>query len=568
MKIIKILITASLVFTHVSFAKFRDVVAESGIDFVHYNGMSGSIYFHEMMGAGVALFDYDNDGDLDVYFCQGNMLGNKPISQATFQPKHKLPLSGRLYRNDSKKGQLKFTDVTEQSKIKAYGYGMGVSTVDIDNDGDVDIFLTNFGENQLWINNGNGTFINKTKKSKLSDPNWSIGASFFDYDNDGFLDLYVVNYVDYDISMLVECRSYDGALDYCSPQGYKALKDSLYHNNGDGSFTNVSSRSGITQERDPGLGIVVADFNKDGWQDMYVANDGAPNILWINNHNGGFENKAMETGVAVNMTGIAEASMGVDAADFDNDGDEDLFMTHLNSQTNTLYKNNGKGWFIDAGVSMGVAASSLRYTGFGTSWFDYNNDGYLDLFSANGAVTMESAQVKNKIKHPLNQKNQLWLNLKNGKYKEITNQQDPSFMIQKPSRGSAFGDINNDGAIDIIVSNNAAAPQILLNKIEGKNNWLGLRLFREDLSRVDIGAQIELQVGDKKYYRRVKVDGSYASSSDSRVVVGFPSSAKPIRVKITWSDGITQELDNLELNKYTTIKKANFKIVIDKNEKI
>ncbi len=535
-------------------AEFTDEVENSGIDFVHFNGMSGEFYFHEMMGAGVALFDYDNDGDLDIYFGQGKMIGDKPLDQAIFSPKHTLPLIDRLYRNDSSNGKLKFVDVTMDSQIKAYGYAMGVTAADFDNDGDIDIYLSNFGPNQMWSNNGDGTFTDVTSKSNTGIDGWSVTATFFDYDKDGFLDLYVVNYVDFSINNPIKCKSYDGALDYCSPQGFEAARDNLFHNNRDGTFTNVTSKSGIVKETQPGLGVVAADFNKDGWLDLYVANDGTPNILWVNNQRGRFVNKALGSGVAVNMTGVAEASMGVDAADFDNDGDIDLFITHLNRQTNTLYVNNGKAWFSDSGVRMGIASSSFKSTGFGTRWFDYDNDGFLDLFSANGAVIKEPAQVKTGSKFPLKQVNQLWRNQGNGKYKEVSKQQSDSFLRPGVSRGAAFGDIDNDGDIDIIVTNNSDKPHVLINKAINKNNWVGFSLLRKDLKRVDYAAKIELSTATgKKIYRQLKTDGSYVSTHDTRIVIGLGQSKLVSHVKIIWSDGVEQMLNKIEINSYHTI---------------
>lgn len=540
-----------------SFAIFEDHINKSGIDFVHFNGMSGKFYFHEMMGAGAALFDYDNDGDLDIYFGQGNPIDNLPKNEYTFSLYYKSPIGDKLYRNDSTKNKIKFTDVTKQSKIKAYGYAMGVTTGDIDNDGDIDLYLSNYGQNQLWLNNGDGTFKDITSISHTDDPNWSITASFFDYDKDGFLDLYVVNYVDYNINTPIKCKSYDGALDYCSPQAFSASSDSLFHNNGNGTFTNISAKSGINMTKQPGLGVVSADFNNDGWPDLYVANDGKPNILWINNKNGKFSNVALQSGVAVNMTGVAEASMGVDAADFDNDDDIDLFMTHLNRQTNTLYVNNGKGWFSDAGVRMGIASSSFKSTGFGTKWFDFNNDGYLDLFSANGAVIKEPKQVKLNSKFPLKQINQLWENLGTNRYKEITNFQSASFQRPSVSRGAAFGDIDNDGDIDIVVTNNSDRPMLLMNNNTTFNNWIGFKLYRKDLNRDDIGAKLIINLPDKSIYRHLKVDGSYTSAHDSRILVGLGKNTIVNTVKVIWSDGKQQIVNHPNINSYLTIYREN-----------
>lgn len=553
----KLLLTLGLILISIiSMAAFKDELESSGIDFIHFNGMSGEFYFHEMMGGGVALFDYDNDGDLDVYLNQGNMIGKKPLDKAFFKPQNRLPLTDRLYRNDSSKSGIKFSDVTKEAKINAFGYGMGVTYADIDNDGDLDIYVLNYEKNQMLLNNNDGTFSDITTSSKTGCNSWSSSASFIDFDKDGFLDLYVANYVDYKISNLMQCKSYDGSLDYCSPQGYKPSKDILYHNNGDGTFSDVSSRSGVSDEMAPGLGVVAADYNNDGWIDLYVANDGASNILWINNKLGGFVNKALTSGVAVNMTGLAEASMGVDAADFDNDGDVDLFMTHLNRQTNTLYVNNGKGWFSDSGVRMGVASSSFRSTGFGAMWVDFDNDGLLDLFSANGAVIKEPQQMKQKSKYPLKQKNQIWHNIGNNKYKEVSKRQDNSFLNPGVSRGAAYGDLDNDGDLDIIVTNNSSSPQVLIND-NTENNWIGLKLIRSGLNRDDYSARVEVDLGGNKIYRQLKTDGSYASAHDNRILVGLGGFSKSPKVTVYWSDGEVQKINNLKINKYSNIEREH-----------
>ncbi len=555
MKIHKIILFIAILIAEPCVASFKDIAKDSGINFIHFNGMSGKFYFHEMMGGGVALFDYDNDGDIDVFLNQGAMIGDTKKKDLIFNPAGAYPLKDRLYRNDSKNGLIKFTDVTSESKINATGYGMGVSYADIDNDGDLDIYILNYGRNEMWQNNGDGTFSDITNTSGTGDTSWSSSASFFDFDKDGYLDLYVVNYVDYKIDNFLRCKSYDGSLDYCSPQGYKAKHDKLYHNNKDGTFTDVSSRTGILTEMAPGLGVVAADFNNDGWVDLYVANDGEANILWINNKNNTFVNVALTSGVAVNMTGMAEASMGVDAADFDNDGDMDLFMTHLNRQTNTLYVNNGKGWFSDAGIRMGVASSSFQSTGFGTAWVDFNNDGLLDLFSANGAVIKELAQMKQGSKYPLKQINQIWVNKGKNKYKEITKLQDKTFLKPGVSRGLAYGDLDNDGDLDMIVTNNADSPQVLINSGNNLNNWIGLKLIRNDLNREDYSAKVEVTLGKSKIYRQLKTDGSYASAHDSRILVGLGKISVAPEIKIIWTDGKVQKLKELILNKYNTIKR-------------
>ena len=329
-----------------------------GPDFVHFNGMSGELYFPEMMGSGAALFDYDGDGDLDAYLVQGVMLGpGKSLADAVFPPADDTLLADRLYRNDStsEPGQtrIRFTDVTAASGLRADGYGMGVAAADFDNDGRVDLYVTNFGANQLWRNLGGGRFENVTAAAGVGDKRWSVSAAWIDYDRDGDLDLYVGNYVRYTFDNAKPCRSSTSARDYCSPLVYKPDVDTLYRNDGDGRFTDVSTAAGIRAHFGGALGVVAADFDGDGWQDLYVANDGVANQLWINRGDGTFSDEALLAGVGVNMDGSPEASMGVDAADFDGDGDEDLFMTHLARETNTLYVNDGEGWFEDRTLAWG-----------------------------------------------------------------------------------------------------------------------------------------------------------------------------------------------------------------------
>ena len=359
--------------------------------------MSGAYYFPEVMPPGVGLLDYDNDGDLDLYLVQGQPLG----TGAPLRPPAG-PLTGRLLRNDlrvSADGSrvLHFTDVTDASAIAASGYGMGVAAGDIDNDGWTDLYVTYFGRNQMWRNNGDGTFTDVSARSGTALEGFSVSAAFVDYDRDGWLDLYVGNYVRYSLATDQRCSNLAGVRTYCPPQVYPALPDRLYRNRGNGTFADVTATALIGREFGRALGVSTADFNGDGWMDIYVANDGSENILWTNQRNGTFRNTALLAGVALTAEGQAEASMGVDAGDFDNDGDEDLFMTELNGEGSNLYVNGGTGIFDDHGARSALGPSSLQYTGFGTAWFDFDNDGWLDVLSVNGRVQAAEGDTRQPV---------------------------------------------------------------------------------------------------------------------------------------------------------------------------
>ncbi len=528
---------------------FADVTASSGLEFEHFNGMSGELFFTEMMGSGAGLIDYDGDGDLDVYLVQGHMLGDRPLSEATFKPLHPLPLTDRLYRNDSAGGRLKFVDVTAQSGLSATGYGMGVTVADYDNDGRPDLYVTNFGANQLWRNLGDGRFENVTAEAGVDDPRWSVSAAWLDYDRDGWLDLYVGNYVDFSLINAKPCRSSTSARDYCSPLVYEPQVDSLFRNRGDGTFEDVSVETGIRGDFGGALGVIAADFNGDAWQDIYVANDGVPNQLWINDKQGRFVNDAVLAGVSVNMDGSPEASMGVDAADFDGDGDEDLFMTHLARETNTLYVNDGNGWFQDRTVAMGLAGPSFASTGFGTRWIDYDNDGWLDLLVVNGAVTAIEEQMLNDELLPLRQPNQLFHNLGDGRYADVSASAGPAFQASRVSRGAAFGDLDNDGDTDVIISNNAGPARVLQNLVGNDNDWLGLRLITAGKGRDALGARVEL-IGDPPRWSRVRADGSYASANDPRVLFGLGPAGGKRDVRVRWPDGTEERFLQLATGRY------------------
>jgi hypothetical protein len=544
---------------------FVDAAPQSGLTFTHFNGMSGQFYYPEIMPPGVALFDYDNDGDLDVFVVQGRMLGKVPLERALFPPGDGSLLRGRLFRNDLQlhadgTRTLRFTDVTEASGIDARGYGMGVATGDFNNDGCIDLYITNLGSNQLYRNNCDGTFTDVTRESHTESPGWSVSASFFDFDRDGWLDLFVGHYVNYSVDANVKCFGLAGGPDYCPPHVYKAQPSKLYHNNRDGTFTDVTAAAGMAAEFGPALGVAAADFNGDGWIDLYVANDGQPNQLWINQHDGTFRNTALVAGAALGADGEAKSSMGVDAGDFDNDGDEDLFITELTGQGVDLYVNNGSGLFEEQSARAGLRQSSLKSTGFGTAWFDYDNDGLLDLLTVNGAVTQNVDAAARHEPFSLRQTKQLFHNLGNGRFEEVTDRAGAIFQIADVSRGAAFGDIDNDGDIDVVVGNASGPVRLLLNNVGQRRHWIGLRLIGQTAPRDMLGARVALIRPDgSAIWRRARSDGSYASANDPRVVVGLGESL-PIdriqRVRVVWPDGSAEEFGGLAIDRYSTVKQG------------
>jgi len=529
---------------------FVDRAREVGIDFVHFNGMSGEFYFVEIVGSGAALFDYDRDGDLDVYLVQGRMLG--PGRAAADPPRD------RLFRNEVvESGELRFVDVTDASGIRSTGYGMGVAAGDYDGDGWIDLYVTNFGPNLLLRNRGDGSFVDVTESGGVGDERWSTSAAFLDYDRDGDLDLFVASYVDFVLERNKECYSDTSARDYCGPLSYKPYPDRLYRNRGDATFEDVTAVAGISAAYGAGLGIVCADLNGDGAVDIYVANDGYANQFWVNQGDGTFRDDALIAGCAVNEEGEAEAGMGVDAGDFDGDGDDDLFMTHLTDETNTLYRNDGSGVFDDITVETALSASSTASTGFGTAWFDYDNDGLLDLYVTNGAVKtiMELARLNDPF--PLHQPDQLFRNLDHGRFEETTHLAGAAFEFSDVGRGAAFGDIDNDGDTDVLVVNNNGPARLLVNQVGTRHHWLGLRLTGPDGSDDRIGTRVEVVRPDgRAVWRTVRVVASYCSSSDPRVLVGLGEAAEVSAVRAYWTDGTAEEWTEVAVDAYTTLRKG------------
>ena len=533
---------------------FVDATESSGVRFQHVNGRTGQFYYPEIIGSGVAVFDYNGDGKLDILVLQGGALGPGADLKAANES-----CSARLFRNDlvvhpDGTRELKYTDVTEASRLCSHGYGMGIAIGDYNNDGCPDVFITHFGApNQLFRNNCDGTFTDVTRQAGVAgDGRWGSSATFVDYDRDGFLDLYVANYVDYRIDNNQTCYASTSARDYCAPSAYKPVPGILYHNRGNGMFEDVSVRSGITRAYGAGLGVMAADLDGDGWPDIYVANDGNPNQLWINQKNGAFKNEADIRGCAVNADGVAEAGMGVDIADFDGNGTEDIFLTHLTREKSTLFVNRGGGYFEDRSVETGVAAPSIPFTGFGTVFFDYDNDGWLDIVAANGAVHLIEELKTPQDPYPLQQRNQLFHNLGNGHFEESTASAGPVFQRLEVGRGLAAGDLDNDGDTDLIISNNGGLLRVVLNKVGSANPWLGLRLLSG--KRDAYGAKVEIKRhGLPTLWRRVRADGSYLSANDPRILVGLGSAPQIDSVAVHWPDGRTERFSVPPLRQYTTL---------------
>jgi hypothetical protein len=541
---------------------FVDRAEASGLDFVHVNGMSGQRYIAEIMGPGVALFDYDSDGDLDVYAVQG-----QPLTKGEQPPASQ----DRLFRNDLETGPngvrtVRFTDVTASAHLAVRSYGMGVAAGDVDNDGWTDLYLTRFGTDALLKNNGDGTFTDVFARSGLTDPGWTVAASFIDIDRDGWLDLFVSSYVRYSTASDIECAAPSGVRDYCSPQSYTTVPGRLFWNRGRGIFQDVTVSAGLAREYGPALGTMAFDANGDEWPDIYVANDGEENQLWLNRRNRTFENSAVLAGVAVNAAGKPEGSMGVDAGDFDNDGDDDVLIANLTGEGSTLYMNDGGGTFQDVSSASSLRTKSLPYTGFGTAWLDFDNDGWLDILTVNGAIATIQSLAAAGDPFPLHQRKQLFRNapVESGfsriagsrVFDDVTAAAGAAFAASEVGRGAAFGDIDNDGDLDVVVANNNGRMRVLLNQRGNRSRWLGVRVV--DGSRRDLlGARVGLVLSDgSTRWRRVRSDGSYASANDPRVLFGLGDSGQPARLRIQWPDGGADEWPWTAVNKWILVQKG------------
>lgn len=514
---------------------FVDVTEETGIHFKHNSGATDHKHIIETMGSGGVFFDYDTDGDVDLYFVDsGNV------------PSEKQQASGNvLYRNE---GDGRFTDVTEISGAGDTGYGMAASAGDIDNDGDLDLYVANFRQDKLYRNNGDGTFTDITEAAGIDNTLWSIAAVYLDFDVDGDLDIFVVNYLVYETSMPV--TTYKGIIGYGHPRSYEGTPDVLYRNNGNGTFTNIAETAGVTNSVEGrGMAAVAWDYDQDGLPDIYVANDTNRNFLYHNNGDGTFTDESTFIGVGYDERGGAEGSMGIDCADYDGDGWFDLIVA--NSEKATLYKNEEGLFFLDATADSGLEQPTLPFIGFSPLFVDYDNDGHLDMFCANGNP---QDVVELLVDHDTYaQRDQMFQNNGDGTYSDISETAGAYFSEELVGRAAASADYDNDGDMDIVIMNSNQRAVLLRNEGGNRKNWLGIKLVGTRSNRDGIGAKVTLTTEDMTQIREVKSGSSYASGSDTRLLFGLGESQHVKKVSIVWQSGTLQELEDISVNQILTI---------------
>ena len=521
---------------------FVDVTANANITFKHDNAATPQRYLIETMGSGAAWIDYDNDGYLDLYLVN---------SAATdiYKPPH--PLRSALYHNN---GDGTFTDVTEKAGVGAVGlFGMGVAVADYDNDGFEDLYVVGYGRSILYHNNGNGTFTDVSEKAGVANlGKWGSSAAWFDYDRDGKLDLVVANYVDFSPAGNLTCTT-AGRPAYCHPNKYHGQTPTLYHNEGNGIFTDVSRASKIGLKAGNGLGVVCFDYDGDGWTDVFLANDSMENFLYRNERNGTFKEVGLEAGVALGEDGKPEAGMGTDAADYDRDGFPDLFVTHLDLEYNRLYRNNGDGTFTDATFASKLGAGTFRLSGFGTGFMDYDNDGWPDLFIANGHVldNVKEFHAGTEYAEPKT----VYRNI-GGTFRDLTKQLGPNLVEARVSRAAAFADYDNDGDVDVLVTNNGDHPQLFRNDGGNRNHWLEVRLIGTRSNRDGIGARIRTDANGVRQTQEAKGGMSYQSAHDPRLHFGLGTATRIARLEIAWPSGAVTTLNDLPADQCITIKEG------------
>jgi enediyne biosynthesis protein E4 len=525
--------------------RYEEVRPAAGISFLQDSTQTEEKYYLETMGTGVAWIDYDQDGLMDVFFVQ---------SGATDIYKPPRPLGCALYHNN---GNGTFTDVSEKAGVRGEGhYGQGVAVGDFDNDGYPDLYVTGYGRAILYHNNGNGTFTDITATAGVADEGgWSTSAGWFDYDKDGWLDLAVTNYIEWSPKNNIWCGEHrPGYRSYCHPGNYKGQKTKLYRNNHDGTFTDVSEASGVGKPESKGMGIVLADFNNDGWPDIAIANDSWPNFLFINKHDGTFEDVSLVSGIAASEDGRYEAGMGIDAADVDGDGWQDLYVTHLDFELNRLYHNNQDGSFTDETFRSGIGNKAMLLSGVAMKFLDYDNDGWNDILQLNGAM-LDNIQLYHSevsYKEPL----LMFRNLGKGGFEKVSDSLGPDFLRPIAGRGLATADYDNDGDIDIVTNNRGDYPSLLRNDGGNRNHWLTVVLMGTKSNRDGIGAALKLSSQGLVEVEQAKGGMSYMSASDPRIHFGLGQRTRIESLEITWPSGQVERLTNVPIDQIIVVKEG------------
>jgi len=524
------------------FPGFKDVAREAGLTLMNVSGEGANDYIIEANGNGAAFFDYDNDGDMDVLVTNGSTLkhykeGGDPVVA--------------LYENVGGS----FRDRTADVGLRKNGWAFGVCVADYDNDGHEDFYVTAYGPNLLFHNKGDGTFEERATAAGVADTRWSTGCAFGDYDRDGYVDLYVANYVAFDGNASPRDCVYMGTLKvFCGPKGLVGEADVLYHNNGDGTFTDVTVKAHVKEPNYYGFGVVFSDLDNDGWPDIYVANDSVPNLLFKNNRDGTFQEVGLISGTALDLFGKPQAGMGIAVGDYDGNGLFDIYVTNFADDTNTLYRNLGKMTFSDVTAESGAAIGSRPYVGWGTGFADFDNDGWLDLFVANGHVYPDADRLKETSRYL--QPKELYRNLGNGRFDEISRKVPGDLSTPKPARGAAFGDYDNDGDIDVLVVNVNSRPSLYRNDGGNRKAWTGFRLIGSSSNRDAIGARVEIEAAGRTQIGEVRSGGSYLSHNDMRIHFGLGSAQRVDRVRIRWPDGKTETLSGMKTGQYVTIREG------------
>jgi hypothetical protein len=525
------MIHASLWMLVASSARFVDVTEEAGIRFHHRHGGDGDKHIVETMSGGGGFWDYDGDSDLDVYLLNG-------------------AAPPALYRHEGGR----FIDVTEAAGLKASGYGMGCAAADYDNDGDLDLFVSSFGPGHLYRNEGDGTFTEVTQAAGVGAAGFAASAAFADIEGDGDLDLYVTTYIEYRLDNPVYCGDRAlGVRTYCHPNNYPGAPDLLYRNEGDGTFSDISVEAGVSLKEGRGLGVIFTDYDEDGDPDIYVANDTMMNYFFRNLGGGTFEETALALGLGFDEDGRAEGSMGIDAGDYDGDGKLDLFVTNFESESNTLYRNLGDGTYTDMTYAAGLALPSLPWVGFGTGFFDFDNDADPDLFVANGHIMDHASALSDATRHA--QPKQLYEN-DGGRYGDISTSAGGLFAREQVGRGTAFGDWDDDGDPDLLAMNNDDVPNLLRNETENGNHWTLLQLVGRASNRDGVGALVRVEAGGRKQIDELRCGYSYLSMNDLRLHFGLGSARRIDRLEIRWPSGLTQVFSNLPADRFIHLREG------------